>query len=287
MDAVTGENGSLGVQHLNGEIFASTRISPAVGGLHFVSVFDNTGSFLRSWFQPGFAQASEWGFRDGATDGSNLIFGFDFGLEIVDVNGNLLDGLSGPNLQSQNGPVTVLGGLVSGNVLAPEQAGINRGNAYDRTGNGGDGSFWTGNFGSSTFEIDTNGDILTTYANAGEVTYGFGLDPTSRDDGTDAINPNVPATRMWVNSGPDATGALELAEYDLTTGTLTGQVMRAIEGIQGGLDVVPGSLGRGGLAGGYDVLHLQQSGNDTVRLRRLHMDVAGEGIPPAPLSPIS
>ncbi|MHC5066935.1 MAG: hypothetical protein ACYTG5_23530, partial [Planctomycetota bacterium] len=143
LDAATNEFGSLGVQHLNGEIFATTRISPAVGGLHFVSVFDAAGSFQRSWFQPGFAQASEWGFRDGASDGANIAFGFDFGLEIVDVNGNLLDGLSGPNWQSQNGPITVLGGLISGNVLAPEQAGITRGNAYDRTGNGGDGSFWT------------------------------------------------------------------------------------------------------------------------------------------------
>jgi hypothetical protein len=200
------------------------------------------------------------------------MFGFDFGIEIVDKDGNLLDGISGPNLQTANGPVTILGGLISGNVLAPEQAGMTRGNAYDRSGNGGDGSFWTGNFGSSTFEIDTNGDILRTYANAGEVTYGLGIDPTSG------------GRLMWVNSGPDATGALELAEYDLTSGTLTGQTMRSIDGIQGGLDIVPGSLGRGGLAGGYDVLHLQQAGPDVLRIRRLHMDVAGEGIPPAPVT---
>ncbi|MHC5063745.1 MAG: hypothetical protein ACYTG5_07210, partial [Planctomycetota bacterium] len=76
LDTATGEFGSLGVQHLNGEIFATTRIAPAVGSPHFVTVFDGSGAKLRSWPQPGFAQASEWGFRDGASDGSNLMFGF-------------------------------------------------------------------------------------------------------------------------------------------------------------------------------------------------------------------
>ncbi|MHC5063747.1 MAG: hypothetical protein ACYTG5_07220 [Planctomycetota bacterium] len=278
LDGATGQGGSLGVTHLNGEIFTSTRISPAVGGLHFVSVFDGSGNKLRSWFQPGFAQASAWGFRDGTTDGCNLLFGFDFGIEITDINGNLLDGLSGPNICTGNGPATVPGGLISGNVLDPNQAGMTRALAFDRYGDGGNGSFWTGNFGSSIFEIGLSGDVLHSYTNAGQVSYGFGLDPVSRP------TPTSPATRMWINSGPAATGSLELAAYDLTTGTLTGQTMRAIQGIQGGLDIVPGTLGRGPNASGYDILHLQQGAPDEARIRRLHLDVAGQGIPPSPVT---
>lgn len=278
LDAATGEVGSLGITHLNGEIFTSTRISPAVGGLHFVSVFDGSGSKLRSWFQPGFAQASEWGFRDGASDGGNLFFGFDFGIEIVDVNGTLLDGLTGPNISPANGPVTILGGLISGNVLKPENAGINRALAFDRQGNGGDGSFWTGNFGSSIFETDISGDVISSYPNAGEVSYGFGLDPVSR------ATPNSPATRMWLNSAPDSAGILGLGEFDMVAGTLTGVSMSSVAGIQGGLDIVPATLGRGPSASGYDVLHLQQGGPDAARIRRLHLDVAGQGMPPSPVT---
>ncbi|MHC5063746.1 MAG: hypothetical protein ACYTG5_07215 [Planctomycetota bacterium] len=283
LDAVTGEFGSLGVQHLDGEIFTTTRIDPEIGGLHFVTVFDGSGTKLRSWPQPAFAQASEWGFRDGASDGANLFFGFEFGIEIVDVNGVLLDGLAGPNLQAANGPQTHFTGLISGNVLKPEQAGVTRALAYDRYGNGGDGSFWTGNFGSSTFEIDTAGDVLRSYPNAGEISYGFGIDPVSRRDSSGNIDPTAAPTRMWVNSAPlpgEFWGSL--GEYDLTTGTLTGQIMRPIRGIQGGLDIVPASLGRGTSASGYDILHLQQGDPDKVRIRRLHLDVAGEGTPPSP-----
>ncbi|MHC5066794.1 MAG: hypothetical protein ACYTG5_22800, partial [Planctomycetota bacterium] len=91
----TGQFSSLGVQHLDGEIFVTTRRNPNPNAFHFVTVFDGNGSKLRSWYQPGLAQASEWGFRDGASDGSNLFFGFEFGIEIVDIKGVLLDGLSG------------------------------------------------------------------------------------------------------------------------------------------------------------------------------------------------
>jgi len=84
LDAATGRFGSLGIQHLDGEIFATTRADLALGGLHIATVFDGVGNRLCSWPQPAFAQASKWGFRDGASDGANLFFGFEFGIEIMD-----------------------------------------------------------------------------------------------------------------------------------------------------------------------------------------------------------
>ncbi|MHC5064781.1 MAG: hypothetical protein ACYTG5_12500, partial [Planctomycetota bacterium] len=179
----------------------------------------------------------------------------------------LLDGLSGPNLQAANGPQRIFPGLIAGNVLEPEQAGIVRALAYDRNGNGGDGSFWTGNFESSIFEIDTAGDVLRGFPNAGVSSHGFGIDPTS--DGT----------LMWING---LSSGRKMAEYDLSTGTLTGKTMDGLYRYFGGLDVVPGSLGRGPQASGYDILYLQSSYWNQVRGRRLHLDVAGQGIPPSP-----
>ena len=116
------------MQHLDGEVFVTTRIygSP-VPNRHYVSVFDSTGTWLRTWLQPGFAQTSDWGFRDGATDGTSLFFGHEFGIQIVDIDGIPLDGSTGPNIQTANGPRTHTGGLISGNVLNPGAAGMVRG----------------------------------------------------------------------------------------------------------------------------------------------------------------
>ncbi len=267
---VTGEFGNLGLQHLDGEIFVTTRVEPATGQPHFVSVFDAGGARTRTWLQPGFAQASERGFLDGATDGSSLCFGFDFGIGIVDSNGNPVE-----TLQTQNGSKSVPGSLISGNVLAPRNAGICRALAYDRTGNVGDGSFWTGNFGSSTFEIDTDGDILRVFPNSGEFSTGFAIDPISVLDGR--------PTRMWVNGAPEVF-ANPLALYDLDSGRLTGRTMTEVLGTGGGLDIIPGNFSRGTGASGWDILHLQQTFDDIYRIRRLHLDVAGSGIPPSPVT---
>jgi len=273
LNLITGEDSNLGVQHLGDEIFTTAR-NRSSG--HRVNVFDAAGNLLRSWLQPGLAQVAAGGFRDGASDGRNLCWGFDFGIQLTDADGTVVE-----SLQTQNGTQAILGGLISGNVLQPDQAGIIRALAYDPSGDGGNGSFWTGNFGSSTFEIDTSGDILTTYANAGESSYGFAIDPI----GIVAGRP----TTMWINSAPNAG---PIAEYDLTTGTLTGRIMEAggpNSGIQGGLDVMPGSVARGATASGWDLVHVEQSGNpnsgnDELRIRRLHLDAAGTGIPPSPVT---
>lgn len=270
VDAATGSLRSLGVQHLRGEIFVTSARDPSFLGLHFVTAFDPAGNKLRSWYQFGFAQASVWGFRDGATDGTNMVFGYEFGIQCVDADGRQVT-----TWETQNGTAQLPSSLISGNVLEPKNAGIVRALAYDRAGNGGDGSFWTGNFGSSTFEIDLAGDVIRTYPNAGEISYGFGIDPVSG------------GTRMWIN---DRSSGLfgdfgSLVEYDLTTGMFTGRVMENGQlgpSLRGGLDIVPGTIGRGPGASGYDIMHLQQGVPDELLIRRLHLDAAGEGNPPSP-----
>ncbi|MHC5065445.1 MAG: hypothetical protein ACYTG5_15875 [Planctomycetota bacterium] len=262
---VVGEVGNLGLQYLQGELFVSTRSGVPEARQHFVSVFDANGVRNRSWQQPGFAQSSSWGFRDGASDGENLMFGYEFGIQIVDKQGVIVESLS-----TANGPHQVAGGLISGNVLQPDNAGITRALAYDSRGDGGAGSFWTGSFASSVFEIDVAGDVLRSYPNSGESSYGFAIDPVGNGD------------RMWINSVPNA-GVL--AEYDLLAGQLTGKQLADLsdDGIQGGLDIIPGSFGRGPKASGYDLAYIRQ-GPDFLRVRRLHLDVAGEGIPASPVT---
>lgn len=266
VDSLTGEFGNLGVDYLPAteEIFVTTRVDPAVApGQHFVSVLDPSGSLLRSWLQPPLAQTSAWGFRDGADDGANLMFGFELGVQVVDVDGGPVSEVLTENQPTPGQGRPIPGSLIAGDALSPERLSVMRALAYDPAGNGGDGSLWTANFGSSVFEVDLAGDVLRSYPNAGESSYGMAIDPATGN--------------LWIHS---QTNPRALIEYDRNLGVHTGSGLdngSLPGGIAGGLDLVAGSVLRGAGASGFDLLALRQSAEDSVLGRRLHLDVAGIG----------
>jgi hypothetical protein len=254
LDPVTGGSLHRGVTYLDGEIFVSMSGS---GQAHSISVFDSTGSLLRSFPQPAIAQGTS-GFNDGATDGTSLLWGFSLGISLSDENGVISQELLTQNNPLAGSGVPIPGALISGNVLNGGNLGAIQALAYDRSGNGGDGSFWVSEQGASIFEIDVNGDVLVSNHNVGEDSAGFGLDPVTGN--------------LWINEGQDSA----LGEYDPRTGVLTGRNIDS-PGAPGGLEIVPGSFTRGLGASGWDVLELKQTNPDRVRVRRLHLDVAGVG----------
>jgi len=255
LDPLTGSPEQFGIQHLNGEIFAPYAAAP-----HAVAVFDASGSLLRTFAQPGSAAGTAQGFLDGASDGVSLCFAFSLGIQVLDANGNVVSEILTQNDPLPGSGVPVSGGLISGDVLAPGNLSQLRALAFDRSGNGGNGSFWTADLGSSVFEIDVQVDVLRSFHNVGETSDGFGLDPLTGN--------------LWINAGRNGV----LAEYDPRRGVFTGSEMDQEFGSAGGLDIIPGNLTRGALASGWDVLHLQQGTPDRASVRRLHLDVAGIGL---------
>jgi hypothetical protein len=251
-DAALGLNGSLGVAYLNGELFVSSRGNN--GGTvapHTVGVFNPvTGALLRTWQQPASASTSAWGFRDGTTDGVNLIFGSEGGLEVVDINGNPVN-----TIVAANGPQTV------NTPVTTPATNLWRGLAFDRNGNGGNGSLFTGNFGTAIWETDLNGVVLNTFplplAPNTWSTYGLELDPSGQT--------------IWVNSVPNAGDVMEF-QIDRTNQQLipTGRKFRPLATVvQGGLCVIPGGVD--GRNCGYDLAVLTQGTPDTVTYHRLDL----------------
>lgn len=252
-DAGTGLNGNLGVAFLNGELFVSARGNN--GGTvapHTVGVFNPvTGALIRSFQQPASTSGSAWGFRDGTTDGVNLIFGSEGGLEVIDVNGNPVS-----TVMAANGPQPI-----TAPVTTPA-TNLWRGLAFDRNGNGGNGSFFTGNFGTAIWETDLNGAVLNTFplpaAPNAWSTYGLELDPSGQT--------------IWVNSVPNIGQVMEF-QIDRTNQLLvpTGRAFMPVPVVtsQGGLCVIPGGVD--GRNCGYDLAVLTQGTPDTVSYHRLDL----------------
>lgn len=253
---------SLGIQHLEGEIFL-----PDVNGLA-VKVFDSSANPLRAWSQP----VGQGGFHDGASDGLNLFWGSDQGIYIVDKNG-----LSVQSLRARSGSIQIPGGVIAGNFLA--NVDVARALAFDPRGNGGDGSFWVGDLGVPICEIDTAGNVIRVRPAVDDNSIGFALDPVSLEAGS--------LSRMWITSNTDARA---IVEYNLNTGVTTGvSIARGTGpgGYNNGLDLVPGSLARGALASGADILYLRPSVGqvpERLKYRRLHLDIAGTGFPASPIT---
>ncbi len=249
----TGCLGHVGVAvNMANEIHVSARGSadPITGNYvptppHTVYVYDYAGTLLRSYAQDP-AHTSSWGARDGATDhnwgSETYFFGSEAGIVLTDATG-----AATTTYLASGGIQTLPSNVITGPGLTA--LGNYRGVAYDPTGNGGTGSWWTANYASDLLEIDNTGTILTTHsgAAAGWVIFGLALDQQTNT--------------LWCNSAPDM-GAL--AEIDTTTGLLTGTVIPFNDGaFQGGLDALPGGIA-GRAIGGTDLVGLSQADPDEV-----------------------
>lgn len=270
-EAVTGNNLQLGCAYeaLSGLFFTTAR---GVGSTppHQIFVFDATGALVTQFDQPAASNATTWGYRDGA---SNLIgqlfFGWDGGIDVYDPPQLPLTGLTpATTVLAANGPQSIVGAANPNTIQSPAITGTHRAIAYDFFGNGGNGSFFVGNFGGDIYEIAVDGTQLHQYPNTDAWSaYGLALD-TNRNT-------------LWINSTPNA-GMLKEYTIDRVNNALvpTGLVIERDQPgtAQGGLDFVDNGLdGRGC---GSDLIGVDQGTPDSLVGYRLELwdnyDPAGE-----------
>lgn len=211
LDARTGNNGHLGIERVGTEFFVSSR---GVGALppHLVYVLDAGGNVLRSFAQPAATNASFWGLRDLTSDGTNL-----FGGDELQVYGFDPQGAPVTQVIAANGP-RPLGNFT--NSPAHVLVGTFRGLAFDRDGNGGNGSFWVASYGSPLVEMNLSGVVLRQFSNTSSWSiYGLALDPV--------------ANSLWIYSQPAAGDVVEIAK---ASGLPTGRRFAAA-GVEGGLAI--------------------------------------------------
>ena len=154
-----------------------------LAGNHQIHAFDAAGVLGASVDQIAAAQGSPWGYRDGASDGTFLYFGWEGGVARHDADGSngvlLFDGFNAPG-------------------------GFYRALAFDPTGDGGRGSFWSASFGSELVEVDMLGNELDFFPNVlGWSLYGLSFDDT---DGN-----------LWGHSGC-GNGCANIIKIDTITG---------------------------------------------------------------------
>ena len=233
------EVGNLGVQFLNGKYFVTARGQTALD--HTVWVFDDGGNGLlgEEFVQHPNALGSLWGYRDGATDGTFLYFGCELGIYRHDADGS-------------NAIELISGGGPTGNYRAL---------AYDPTGDGGSGSFWSANHASALVEVSMTGATLTTFPNGGWGLYGLEYDPFTGN--------------LWGHhseGGRPPLAAPQIVEIDTNTGQMTGRAFVSDGGLppsgtepfvfNGGLTGVPG--GAGGTGNAWDIVGLVQAEFDNM-----------------------
>ncbi|MFK7740604.1 MAG: hypothetical protein AB8H80_09800 [Planctomycetota bacterium] len=280
--AQTGNALLLGVAHdpIHQQFFCTARGTAATfAAPHSVYVLDQSGNLVSTIPQSAAANATVWGYRDGASNAiGQLMFGFEGGIEVFDSNSAAPTALTpATTLLTTNGlqpisqPIVVQGGIFT----------THRAIAFDADGNSGDGSIFVGNFADDVVEIDLAGNVLHTYANTSSWSaYGLALD----------VNKGT----LWINSAPSYGS---LAEYAIDRSnnmlTPTGIRIERNGALEGGLDWVDNGVdGRGC---GSDLLACDQTA-DTLIGHRLELwdgyDPAGEpalaiGMDGGPLSETS
>lgn len=236
----TGSHLLVGCAWLNGRYYVSGRDSAAP--FHKVWVFDATGAASGQFNQVLSSATSDWGYRDGATDGVSLMFASEHGVHVIDTNGNLRPPAGA--VVAANGPQNLLSNPIRGAALTA--LGTMRGLAFDPNGNGGRGSLWSGSFASDLIEFDLDGNILRTRSNPGVSIYGLAWDAA--------------AGTLWVNARDDD-GAL--GEIEPVSGALTStRIPRYLLGsAPGGLALGPGGA----------LVSLDQGAVDRVSVFRNHL----------------
>jgi hypothetical protein len=126
---------------------------------HQIHLFDLAGNYSLSVDQVPGAQGSAWGYRDGATDGTYVYFGWENGVARHDADGG-------------NGTQIINGG-------APGGVATWRALTYDPTLDNGNGGLWVASFGSSLVATNMAGGLLTSFpVSGGWSLYGLDRDPT-------------------------------------------------------------------------------------------------------------
>lgn len=258
VEASTSTASNLGVAHdpINNQTFVTARGSAGVGTApHSIFVFDGSGALVSTLGQSAGADATVWGYRDGAsTPAGQLLFGWDLGIDVYDAVGAAPTALTpATSIDAANGPQAITSPIVITGFAT------HRAIAYDFNGNGGNGSIFAANFAADIVEAALDGTVLHTYPNtAGWSAYGIALDA---DAGT-----------LWINSTPNQ-GDLAEFSIDRVANTLTATgttIARAVPGSsQGGLDWVKGGLD--GRACGSDLLGVDQATPDLVTGYRLEL----------------
>jgi len=221
VDAATGNNGHLGCVYAGGVIHVSSRIlGGGTGTPHTVYVFDNAGNIqpAQEYSQSAFTAGSAWGWRDGATDdiigGTTNFWGSEVGFELADQSGNSVNSyLAGGGARTLNFPQPIGGGVLAAALTI-------RALAYDPTGDAGNGSWYTANFGGDIYEFDRDGNVLSNVS-GGWTAYGLALD--------------VPSGNLLVSAG--SVNDYTVSEIDPATGVETGNTFERPDrtGIYGGL----------------------------------------------------
>ena len=146
-----------------------------------VWLFDQNGVWTgQKYTQIAGAAQSTWGYRDGASSGEHVYFGWEDGVARHDPDGSNAVLLFGP------------GG-------APD--GCWRALAYDPTGDSGNGSLWSANWDSHLVEVSLSGAMLNLFPNDGWSLFGLAYD---QSDGN-----------LW---GHDTDG--QVIKIDTSTGTI-------------------------------------------------------------------
>jgi hypothetical protein len=177
-----------------------------------VFICDASGKVLRQYTQISPANTDTLGYRDGASDGTHVYFGW-----IGGVARHEADGSGGEQIIF--GPV-------------PGTGGTWRALAFDPTGDGGNGSFWTQSFNSDLVETDLAGNLLHQFPNNGSLLYGMAYD-------------NVTG-RLWGHHQSETTASAHVVEIDPETGLLTGVVFPSHFNVPGGS--IDGRALHGGLS---------------------------------------
>lgn len=248
--ALIGETGVLGVEYMNGQYFVTARV--LTGDMqNRVFVFDSNGALVDEFVQQFSAQDHVWGYRDGMNDGEWLYFGWEGGMvrhrPTPPYDAELFLSTGGPN----------------GNWRAL---------AYDPDGDGGNGSFYAGDFGDAIIEVDMSGNTIRTLPNLDAWSiYGLALDPCTGN--------------LWAShSSGGGANPPEIWEIDTTTGRWTGVTFPFDFGvpgtggafpIQGGLTGVPGGAGNSGNF--FDLAAILQAESDALVGMEVHADPCGGG----------
>ena len=246
----TNNDGAVGVIELKNRLYVSSRGAGAQPP-HVVHTLDAFGNLVNQWFQTPLTGQSSWGFRDGATDGVNLAYGYEGGILIMrPTDGQLVTTFNGQTIQ---------------NPIRTPALKVHRGVAFNPAGDNGKGSFWVGDFADPLYEIDLQGNILTTIqppTSEQWSIYGLAWDSQQTPDPNDDT--------LWISSVPNEG---QLRELDPTSGSYTGSsITRHQAGsYQGGLDGVEGTNGR------FSLISLDQGAPDAATLYRVDRDLQNPG----------
>ena len=235
-----------GVGFLKGKAYVPSAATTAL-------VYEYSNGKLTKTFNAPAPVLNSGGMIDMANDGTSLIGGSTVGLVVFDTNGKLVN-----SIIAKNGKQTLTNNPIAGAGLSA--LGSYRAVAFNPAGNGGKGSFFVGNSGTSRpiLEIDLTGAILNNFPNLGWDCGGLVHDPRTGN--------------LWCMVAP---GTPDIIELDINAKLKpTGNKFSQPSGstvFMGGMD---------GISGGdpntyksdFDIVVLQRlNGNDRLSYHRIHL----------------